>query len=455
MPRITRRRALGLAAVASVAAVAEAGASSLLPAWGEGSGDPEVGVRRLPLRPSDMTMGQMPGEAADGLARMFSPPMAAGPFSMIGLTWDGAGKGTPAPMSVSLRSALGQSWGPWQEVHRDLDAPDGDEDSVADVTCTVPVWVGFSDALQVRIDLPGGESIPAGLGAVLLDPGTSPSDLDADPAVAPVSRLGLGVLAPEVRSRGAWKADPALTRRSPRYTREIVAGFVHHTAGTNNYGPDDVPKILRGVHAYHVRVRGWSDVGYNFLVDRFGRIWEGRAGGVDKRVLGAHTGGFNSRTFGVAAIGTFQSTAPSPAMLTSLAQLIAWKFTLDQPDALDALGSVRLTSEGGGVARYPAGRGVNFRRISGHRDAGSTSCPGDLLYRELPRLRSQVAAAIVGSVPVPEPVPVPIPEPVPEPVPVPDPLTTPRPAPTVVPGPLPGPDLTTTVPTTGPRRPGF
>ncbi len=85
--------------------------------------------------------------------------------------------------------------------------------------------------------------------------------------------------------------------------------ILHHTATTNNYAPQDVPAIIRSIYAFHVEAEDWCDVGYNFLVDRFGRIWEGRYGGIDKPVLGAHAGGFNTNTFGVGMIGTFDQCA--------------------------------------------------------------------------------------------------------------------------------------------------
>ena len=90
----------------------------------------------------------------------------------------------------------------------------------------------------------------------------------------------------------------------------IKAGFVHHTVDANSYTSAQVPAIIRGIYSFHTKSRGWSDIGYNFLIDRFGRTWEGRAGGVDQPVIGAHTGGYNSQLFGAAAIGTFNTTTP-------------------------------------------------------------------------------------------------------------------------------------------------
>ncbi len=98
-----------------------------------------------------------------------------------------------------------------------------------------------------------------------------------------------------------------------------------------------MPAIIRGIYAYHTQSKGWSDVGYNFLVDRFGRIWEGRYGGVDRPVVGAHTLGYNDDAFAMSAIGNFETAQPSAAMLDAYGRLFAWKLSLHGVSAdLDA-----------------------------------------------------------------------------------------------------------------------
>ena len=90
----------------------------------------------------------------------------------------------------------------------------------------------------------------------------------------------------------------------------VKAGFIHHTVNSNSYSPSQVPSLLRGIYAYHTQSRGWRDIGYNFLVDRFGRIWEGRYGGVTRAVVGAHTLGYNEYSFALSAIGNFDVKSP-------------------------------------------------------------------------------------------------------------------------------------------------
>jgi hypothetical protein len=150
--------------------------------------------------------------------------------------------------------------------------------------------------------------------------------------------------------------------------------FVHHTDGSNSYTSTQVPGIIRGIYDFHVNGQGWSDIGYNFLVDRFGRIWEGRYGGVDRAVIGAHTMNYNSWSFGVSAIGNFSSTTPPTAMLDAIERVIAWKFSIH---GNPATGSVYA-------------RDKYFNRISGHRDGFSTACPGQRLYDLLPAIRRDV-----------------------------------------------------------------
>ncbi|MBV9291289.1 MAG: N-acetylmuramoyl-L-alanine amidase, partial [Frankiales bacterium] len=175
----------------------------------------------------------------------------------------------------------------------------------------------------------------------------------------------------------------------PDYAPGIVMGFIHHTDNANGYSRAAVPGIIRSIYAYHVNSNGWCDVGYIFLVDRFGRIWEGRYGGITKAVVGAHTGGFNTDSFGVSLIGTFTSHAPSSAMLRAVDKLFAWKLGTAYRDPR---GKSQLTAGSFSGSRFAAGRTVTFDTVSGHRDADFTDCPGGAAYRDLPSIRNAIAA---------------------------------------------------------------
>ncbi|NAZ78350.1 hypothetical protein GTQ99_23505, partial [Kineococcus sp. T13] len=200
---------------------------------------------------------------------------------------------------------------------------------------------------------------------------------------------------PTIRSRAEWGADESLRRGGVGYSGTIKAAVVHHTADGGSYSAAEVPSVIRGMYRYHTVSLGWSDLGYNFVVDRFGGIWEGRAGGITKPVVGAHAGGFNSDTFGVSMMGDFTSVAPSAACLESVARVIAWKLSTY---ALPADGTAWLTSAGGGTARYAAGTTVKLRTVNAHRDVGFTACPGNVGFTRMGWIRDRVAQ-IMGSAP--------------------------------------------------------
>jgi hypothetical protein len=199
-----------------------------------------------------------------------------------------------------------------------------------------------------------------------------------------------------------WVADqPAIIRRAdwdtvaptrplppPRYAQAVKAVFVHHTDSGNDYTLADVPTIIWSIHDDQTGRRGWDDIGYNFLVDRFGTVYEGRHGGVDKPVIGAHCSGFNIDTAGIGAIGTFSDGAtPTTAMLRAIGALAAWKLSLH---GIDALASTTLTCTDSD-SRFKAGSRVGFAVVSGHMDADCTYCPGSSLYGALPGIRQEAA----------------------------------------------------------------
>jgi uncharacterized protein with LGFP repeats len=190
-------------------------------------------------------------------------------------------------------------------------------------------------------------------------------------------------------SRSAWGADESLVKDPPTYTGDTKAMFVHHTAGTNDYTCSESASIVRGVFLYHVQSNGWNDIGYHFLVDKCGTVFEGRAGGVDKPVLGAHTYGFNTATSSVSVLGDYSTAATNAAVRASVAKVAAWKLGLY---GIDPTGTTVLTS-GADNGKYKLGQKVTFHRISGHRDGYPTECPGQHLYDDLPEIRTLAANA--------------------------------------------------------------
>ncbi|MFI6206480.1 peptidoglycan recognition protein [Streptomyces sp. NPDC051041] len=216
----------------------------------------------------------------------------------------------------------------------------------------------------------------------------------------PTTRPAVQYLAPRpyIVPRSAWLGAAARPQPPPRYDDRVVGVFVHHTDTPNGYDCVDVPRIIRDLYAGQTGARAWDDIGYNFLVDRCGTVYEGRAGGVDRPVTGAHTQGFNHRTAGIAAIGTFTAGVPVPRALTdAIAALAAWKLG---PSGTDPRGSVRLVSSNG-RSRYAAGTAVTLPAVAGHDDGYMTSCPGAALRAHLPGIR-ELAARRQGRPPVPQ-----------------------------------------------------
>lgn len=224
----------------------------------------------------------------------------------------------------------------------------------------------------------GAQEIPA------LNKADSTADaVLADEALAAAPYIGPR---PKIVTRLGWGADESLREKGFVYTNTVKAAFVHHTASGNNYACKDAPAVLRSLYRYHVVSSGWRDIGYNFAVDKCGTVYEGRAGGVAKAVLGAHTMGFNTDSMGVAVIGTFASTAPPKAAVDAVARLTAWKLGLFGADP-----RAKTTLRSGGGNLYAKGSNVRLNVISGHRDGFATECPGRHLYTQLPPTRTASA----------------------------------------------------------------
>ncbi|WP_078495886.1 peptidoglycan recognition protein [Streptomyces sp. LaPpAH-108] len=194
---------------------------------------------------------------------------------------------------------------------------------------------------------------------------------------------------PVIVPRSAWlDATARHEQPAPRYDDKVIAVFVHHTDSPNGYDCAEAPRIIRDLYAGQTGSRHWDDIGYNFLVDRCGTVYEGRAGGEDRPVTGAHTQGFNHRTAGIAALGTFTAGVPVPrAMTDAIAAVAAWKLGLAD---IDPRSRVRLVSTSG-LSRYQAGTTATLPALAGHNDGYQTTCPGAALSARLPEIRNTAA----------------------------------------------------------------
>ncbi|WP_369169825.1 peptidoglycan recognition protein [Streptomyces sp. R28] len=398
-------------------------------------------------------------------------------FSLVGVIWDDPDAELHGRVQVRTRAVDTGTWSGWQDVETHNGEHAADPGSVERTSgrvrgSTAPLWVGESDAVEVRVTAqavetgpeegaqapgsgdptpPAGTGVvsplPAGLRLELVDPGeaapapddpgaprpgslqaetaetaealgAAAADTAASAANAELAPLGVSEIPalgraeterellalrgneltqeqrakpyigprPRIVTRRGWGANEGWRERQFVYTKKVKAAFVHHTATGSKYWCSQVPSLIRGIYRYHVKSMGWRDIGYNFLVDKCGNIYEGRAGGVAKPVLGAHTLGFNTNSMGIAVLGSYGSAKPTGASLKAVARLTAWKLGLY---GANPRGKTYLKSAGGNL--YRKGKNVRLNVISGHRDGYSTECPGLQLYRKLGTARATAA----------------------------------------------------------------
>jgi hypothetical protein len=257
------------------------------------------------------------------------------------------------------------------------------------------LWTGASRCARIWLDL-ASRSWVAGLRVVFVNSsGTSAGPTTGPPQIGPLARDGASPLPsaeprtaePKIITRQQWGANPRLMNCTPDVADFLDVGFVHHTAGPNSYSRAEADDVVRGIYAYHTQVRGWCDIGYNFLVDRYGDIFEGRSGGITENVIGAAQMGFNTGAFSVSLMGTFDASRPPRVAIRALQRLLAWRLDIAH---VNPRAFAEMTSAGGRTTRYEKGTVVRLHVISGHRDTGLTSCPGAALYRLLRRVRRVV-----------------------------------------------------------------
>ncbi len=384
-------------------------------------------VTEVPLTGGQGGFSGLRGRTVAGGAtasRVTSTPQSVAGFAAIGVTWRHGEDLGDDQIALEVRTRTGDEWSDWEslEYHDEHGPDDGSAEAAASRPGTEPMFVGEVDDVQVKVQTStdtDGTALPDDLSLALVDPGSATSsevekgtdgddgstyddDYAKQGSLTGSSGDGMTLRAAQTRkvaaqptifSRAQWGADESIRDKSALRYGTISGGFVHHTVNANDYTEDQVPAILRSIYAYHVKSRGWSDIGYNFLVDRFGRIWEGRYGGIDKPVVGAHTLNYNQYSFAMSAIGNYETAQPTDVMLRAYGQLFAWKLSLSGVNPASTSQKI--------------GSGT-FQAINGHRDAGSTACPGKYLYAQLPLIRQYAAQAapvtpVVTAIAVSEP----------------------------------------------------
>lgn len=328
------------------------------------------------------------------LTSLPSRVLPTGDARMVGLTW-----AEVAPQVLEVRSQnVDGSWTDWIQV-------DPAEDDDGDARGSDPVWIGASQHLEVRAARDGRDAGDE-LTAVLIQTPTTDTEarLDRDPRATLADSGGASVAASSpvpVISRAGWGANESWRSASPSYNTAVRAATVHHTASTTSYTKAASAAQVRGFYSYHTRTLKWNDIGYNALVDKYGQVFEGRAGGLNRPVMGAHAGGFNRDTFGISMIGTYTTTTPPAAMVENVAQMIAWKFRIS--GITSGAGTTRIVSEAGNV-KFARGSTATLPRVFAHRDVGYTTCPGNAGYAKMGTIRSRVTALLSRSAsPAPAP----------------------------------------------------
>ena len=306
------------------------------------------------------------------------------PANLVGVHWDGD---PSARFAVESRNRAGV-WNAVTEVGFEADhRPDAgtlEARRARLAPASEPVWVGDAQAVRVRL-------VRGSARQVTVDEINSPP-VHASGQVAGAAAVAM----PGIISRPEWAADESLRLNNcpepPDISTNVTIAAVHHTGGNNNYRPQDSPAIVRGLYAYATQTLHYCDTHYNFFVDRYGQIFEGRFGSVWDPVRAAHATGFNAGSVGVALIGNFQNEAPPAAAITALENLLAWKLNWHGVDPTRPVDYTTIS----GTDRWPAGSTHTLPFIVGHRDPGQTDCPGDFVYAQLPAIRFAVAAKILS-----------------------------------------------------------
>ncbi|WP_420811647.1 N-acetylmuramoyl-L-alanine amidase [Nocardia mangyaensis] len=308
------------------------------------------------------------------------------PFSMVAIT---ARDLVNTTTKLRARQQDG-TWGPWYDADP-LETRANDQAPADAPTGTEPIYVGETTAVQMlvtRKPTAGPEHDPAhlteaALTAILINPGRAAIDAALNDVAAALPGGG-----PKVITRAQWGADESIRCQEPTYDDGLGGITVHHTAGRNDYSRAESAGIVRAIYAYHAQTLGWCDMGYNALVDQYGQIFEGRYGGLDRAVQGAHAGGFNENTAGVALMGNYQTQQPSTEAINAMGKFVGWRTKVG---GLNPKGYTTMYSEGTEFTPYALNEAVDLPVVFAHRDVGNTDCPGDALYSLMDRIRGIAA----------------------------------------------------------------
>jgi hypothetical protein len=325
-------------------------------------------------------------------------------FTVAGVSWSPTSAVASTDVTVNVRVNEDSGWTAWETMAVTDSGPDPKTAEATNARVgTDPLVSSGATGIQVRVDTATGVT-PPDLLVTTIDPGTSPAD-DLT-STAPAGSASAAALQPAIITRARWGADETL-RKALTYNASVKAITIHHTAGVNGYTQAGTAALVRGIYAYDTRTLGWADIAHNFLVDKWGRVYEGRAGSITRAVRGAHAMGFNADTMGVSAIGNYETTAAPAVMVDAMARVAGWKLS---QFGVNPGGKVVLTSQGGAGAKFAAGVKATLDAIHAHQNTSSTACPGTFLYAQMGTIRAKAANyARTSSTTAPKPAPASVP----------------------------------------------
>ncbi|GAA3667496.1 hypothetical protein GCM10023081_02740 [Arthrobacter ginkgonis] len=435
-------RDLPVSGVDAGAAGSEAAREEAQPLTGAVPEDTAAVIAPKDAAPQELAAGQAPDAdpADDGQLAALTAPRTTSEFTAAGLTW------TAEPGNEVLEAALrvreDGEWSEWASLEVLSGGPGDEPGSGAAKVGTDPFLTLGADGVQARVLTVTGAA-PADLSISLVSAGTAATDGDLEPAPAGTPAAGTAVAAPAgdgivgagttaaaqpasyltpataasataasttlnaslpasvngaalrpaIVTRAQWGANESQADTTDRRSLRLKAMYVHHTASSNNYTKAQAYQQIRAIYDYHTKSLGWDDIGYQFLVDRFGTIYEGRRGALAQLTVGAQAGGYNAETIGVSMLGNFDIAAPPTAAVSALTKVLAWKgyqYNLDVTDRT----TLTTTVVGSSTARAQDGTQVQIPVILGHRDTNYTACPGRYLYPKLGAIRKDVAERI-------------------------------------------------------------
>lgn len=313
-------------------------------------------------------------------------------FELLGITWED--RHNAGVLEVRVQQANGK-WQQWKKMGVEGTAPDVDSaESRGAEAGTAPLFTGLAQSVQIRVHKSRAKNLKTAK-LVTIDPGRSKADEVAEST--PISSASARGSRPRIITRKQWGARESYKRCRTGKTGAARAVFLHHTDGSNNYSRAGAYRQMRGIYAYHTRVRKYCDIAYNFVVDKYGRIFQGRGTLSGRNTEGAHTSGFNKNTVAVSLMGNYVNRRMSSAQMRSVARVMAWKLGSRYRHTNDRVTLVSSGKSGTNI-RHRRGARVTRNKVSAHRDMGATACPGRAAYSQMSSLRKLVNRYSTGKV---------------------------------------------------------